>query len=73
MEMDEPEMEISRPSAIEEGVQGRLLEITPELSESWRQSLVPGEERHKTQVEGTSRLKTGGLQQLRMLREEEDG
>lgn len=72
--MDEPEMEISRPSAIEEAVQGRLSEkITPELSESWRQSLVPGEERQKTQVEGTSRLKTGGLQQLRMLREEEDG
>ena len=72
--MDEPEMEISRPSAIEEAVQGRLSEkITPELSESWRQSLVPGEERHKTQVEGTSRLKTGGLQQLRMVREEEDG
>ena len=72
--MDEPEMEISRPSAIEEAVQGRLSEkITPELSESWRQSLVPGEERHNTQVEGTSRLKTGGLQQLRMLREEEDG
>lgn len=72
--MDEPEMEISRPSATEEAVQGRLSEkITPELSDSWRQSLVPGEERHKTQAEGTSRLKTGGLQQLRMLREEEDG